>query len=210
MADGTDNLFSTRIQAVNSLYPGRLAAAAYLLPILLAVAGSGTLAAEDWHTGEDFFAALKSTVSITVEGSPIRDSLGRLGKSQAVALFVDRRVDPTSEITLVIEQEPLEDVIRKIARDQRLGVGFVGSVMYVGPPKTAARVATLAALKNDEAKEAAEQVARQAAGETAAYLAAAHRTALDRTQAMRRSRAYHPRGEHDPTRPVDAPATIPK
>jgi hypothetical protein len=123
------------------------------LPILLAVAGSGTLGAEDWHTGEDFFAALKSTVSMTVEGSPIRDSLGRLGKSQGVSLFVDRRVDPTSKITLVIEQEPLEDVIGKIARDQRLGVGFVGSVMYVGPPKTAARVATLAALKNDEAKE---------------------------------------------------------
>jgi hypothetical protein len=146
-------VFHPRILTVNSLYPGKLATAGYLLPILLTIACSVTLAAENWRTGEDFFAALKSKVSINVEQSPIRDSLGRLAASQAVALFVDRRVDPTNELTLAIAQQPLEDAVREIARHKQLGVGFVGPVIYVGPPKTAARIATLAVVKNEEAEK---------------------------------------------------------
>lgn len=158
-AERGDTLFCRRILAANSLLSEQRDVRRLLWPILLCFVLAATLSAEDWRTGSDFREALESTTNITVAGSPIRDSLQRLGRSQAVALFLDRRVDPTGELTISTDRQSLDRVIRRIARQNNLGVGYVGPVVYVGPPLTAARISTLAALKNQQAKKLAATLA---------------------------------------------------
>jgi hypothetical protein len=149
-ANPTNGPIPVRV-ATNSWHSESFAVRLQVLPLLFLLVVAATLSGEDWHVGKEFRNALQTEISVTMEGSPIREGLGRLARSQGISLFVDRRIDPTREITVAAERQPLDDVIRRIARQQALGVGYVGPVVYVGPPLTAARIATLAALRNQQA-----------------------------------------------------------
>jgi len=118
-AGRVDKLFCRRILAANSLLSEQRNVRSHLGPILLSIVLAATLSAEDWRTGSDFREALQSTTSISVAGSPIRDSLQRLGRSQAVALFLDRRVDPTGKLKISTDRQSLDSVIRRIARQNK-------------------------------------------------------------------------------------------
>ncbi|MCB0117361.1 MAG: hypothetical protein KDD84_24845, partial [Caldilineaceae bacterium] len=56
-------------------------------------------------------------------------------------------------VNLDVTHEKLIDVIRSTARLAQADVGFVGSVVYVGPSHVAQRIATLAELKNRQLAE---------------------------------------------------------
>ncbi len=142
----------TRLTAVNS---GRntLAFVAILLLAWVPQAACAT-----WKTGEAFHRGLREPITLTWDQAPLRDALMRLADAQSVAIFLDRRVDPETKVTIQLENVALDDAVRQIARQRKLGVGYVGSVIYIGPARAAARVATLAEMRREDGKQLAEKL----------------------------------------------------
>ncbi len=105
-----------------------------------------------WLTGNRFRAAINRPIGVTWADTPIRDALNRLAESQDIAIFLDRRVDPSLPITASSDVGPFSQTLMKALRPYRLGVGYVGSVVYVGPKQTAARIGTLAEIRNEKAR----------------------------------------------------------
>ena len=91
-------------------------------------------------------------MGITWERKPLREGLQNLARSQKVAIYLDRRSNPDREISIAIDEAPLRVALRRIARKGQLGVGFVGPVVYIGPPLTCTRIATLAELRNEQSR----------------------------------------------------------
>jgi hypothetical protein len=130
----------------------------HALVVRLAVAclcGQATLAlaAEevDWFAGQRFDQQLETPIQSLQWGSnPLRNALGSLARSQRVAIFLDRRVDPEQPIDFSIRNEQLRDVIQRLARSLQLGVSRVGSVVYLGPPETANVLGGIVELRRSE------------------------------------------------------------
>jgi hypothetical protein len=130
----------------------------HALVVRLAVAclcGQATLAlaAEevDWFTGQRFDQQLETPIQSLEWGSnPLRNALGSLARSQRVAIFLDRRVDPDQPIDFSVRNEKLREVIQRLARSLQLGVSRVGPVVYLGPPETANVLGGLVELRRSE------------------------------------------------------------
>jgi hypothetical protein len=60
-------------------------------------------------------------------------------------------MDPGFEVVFSADREPLNQLVRRLAAHLAAGAGFLDSVVYLGPPPTASKLATLAALRTDEA-----------------------------------------------------------
>ncbi len=103
-----------------------------------------------WHTGAAFRQQLDLPVGLSWSANPLRRALANLARSQRVAIFLDRRVDPDQTIDLTVANEPLEALLHKIAATKGIGVSFVGPVVYFGPKATARKVATLVEVRREE------------------------------------------------------------
>jgi len=103
----------------------------------------------DWKAGIELECQLDSSVGVRWGANPLRSALTNLARSQEVAIFLDRRVDPDQAIDFVEESGSLRDLLQRLAERLKLGVGRVGPVVYLGPPPTAAVLATVAARKED-------------------------------------------------------------
>ncbi len=106
----------------------------------------------DWRTEADLDKQLESTFDLTWEDVPLREGLMRLGKTQRVAIFLDRRINPDRPISMTFTNERLELALQRIAAELRLGMSRVGDVIYFGPEETARRLPTVAQLQSQFAK----------------------------------------------------------
>jgi len=105
-------------------------------------AGQPTQSADDiapsapptrWSTGNEFQEALQRTVRITWNDSPLRTSLMNLARDRGVAVFLDRRVDPSNETTFQTEQVPLAEALAALGDSLNAAAVEFGDVMYIGP-----------------------------------------------------------------------------
>ena len=103
-----------------------------------------------WLTGEPLKAHLEDKLGATWSDAPLRAALVDLGKTQKIAILLDRRVDPGQSLDLTLKDEPLSDGLVQIAAKLKLGMGWVGGVAYFGPRATAQRLRTVAALRRQE------------------------------------------------------------
>jgi hypothetical protein len=90
-------------------------------------------------------------VSIAWSQRPLREGLAGLGETVGVGVFLDRRIDPGQLLELTIRDQPLEAALAEIAAAVQARVARLDQVAYVGPPATASKLATLAALRREEA-----------------------------------------------------------
>lgn len=107
----------------------------------------------NWRTDRELEQQLETPLKVSWERTPLARAIEGVAASQRVAIVRDRRIDPTQEITLAINSEPLRAGLTKIAAHCQAGYTQVGSVAYLGPPHVAARIASLAALRADEARQ---------------------------------------------------------
>ncbi|WP_145056731.1 STN domain-containing protein [Lignipirellula cremea] len=99
----------------------------------------------------DFPARMQAVVGFVWAENPLRSGLYRLSATQDVAIWLDRRVDPDQHVDFAVRDLPLEEALRRLAGELQLGVCQVGPVVYLGPPETAAKLATVSALREQEA-----------------------------------------------------------
>jgi len=105
-----------------------------------------------WHTGVELAKELAQPVGVRWSGTPLRETLTGLSRARRVAVLIDRRVDPGQELELTANDVPLEQVFRAVAERRRLGLSLVGPVVYLGPPRVAARLRTLNELRREDAR----------------------------------------------------------
>jgi hypothetical protein len=127
-----------------------LALLAPLQLLLSAQSHLGAAAEPVWKSGAELDGQLESLAGIRWGSNPLRAALTNLARNQEVAIFLDRRVDPDQMIDLVIADAPLRELLQRLAGQLKLGVGQVGSVIYLGPPPTAAVLGTVAALQEEQ------------------------------------------------------------
>lgn len=116
----------------------------------------------DWKIGLEFRKALESPIGLKWAENPIRDALRNLSANQRVAIWLDRRIDPSAKLQFELEDLPLGITLDQLCEKYKIGRSVVGPVIYFGPPATAEKLATLAAVKR-------QQVGRQSASERARW-----------------------------------------
>jgi len=138
-----------------------------LAPLHLALSAQVHLAEAadtDWRTGAELERQLDSFVGVQWGANPLRSALTNLARSQRVAIFLDRRVDPDQAVDFAVESESLRRILQQLAEKLGLGVGRVGPVVYVGPSPTATVLGTVAALKEEQDQRFPAAVRRQRHG----------------------------------------------
>ncbi len=117
----------------------------------------------EWRTGADFVRQLQLPAGINWSETPLRQGLTNLSRSQGVAVFLDRRVDPDQRFSLNVAEVPLGVLFEALAERLQLGIAYVGPVVYVGPKSVARKLPTLAGLRADEQRALPIGVVRQLA-----------------------------------------------
>lgn len=150
-------------KAVRKFEPTASSIAQRIVPRVLAVVGAGlalsllapSLTAQTDHlTGADFKTRLESETQINWQGTPLRDALRGLEETQRISIFLDRRVDPNQKVIFKSGEGSLEEHLTSLADDLKLDVSTIDSVVYIGPPNAADRVASMTAFLRLQLKEA--------------------------------------------------------
>lgn len=97
----------------------------------------------EFLTGQPFQDALDRPVSLVWQDQAIRDGLRRLMAAQRVSILLDRRIDPGRTLSLQLRNVPLRELLERVAAECRAQAVVVDSVVYLGPPSTAARLRTV-------------------------------------------------------------------
>lgn len=108
------------------------------------VAGQSAAASK---SSAEFRRQLESRGSVSWSGRPLREALLSLSHSTDLAVFLDRRVDPDQLIEVTAKDQPLEQVFQQIAQAAHCQAATISSVIYIGPPSAASKLATIAALQ---------------------------------------------------------------
>lgn len=115
------------------------------------VAQRDTRAVEpDWLNAERMQRELQKPIGITWKGRPIRDALKNLAANQRVAIWLDRRIDPSREPEFSIENTPLQQILQDVAQPLGAELGFVGPVVYIGPASTTRKLWTITELRRED------------------------------------------------------------
>jgi hypothetical protein len=119
----------------------------------------------DWKTGVELQRQLNTSASVHwARGTALRPAVMNLARFQGVALFLDRRVDPDKEIEFSVSQsdnQSLWTLLQHLAGYLQQGICRIGPVIYLGPPNTAEVLATVAAVRADQAAMLPGQVGRR-------------------------------------------------
>jgi hypothetical protein len=105
-----------------------------------------------WATGANLNRELATPLGIAWDNTPLAYALSSLSQARHVAVLRDRRIDPQQPLELAIDDQPLSAALAKIAAHLQIGYCQFGPVAYFGPPETAQRLRTLAALRLDDVR----------------------------------------------------------
>ena len=84
----------------------------------------------DWLMGRDLEKAKMMAVSSGVVDSPLREHIRRLSSSQRVAVFVDRRVDPTLEASYTAKDLTWDQLAFRVADVYEVGICRLDDLYY--------------------------------------------------------------------------------
>lgn len=105
---------------------------------------------QTWRTGAEFNRQWEAPVNVTWEGRSLRAGVKSLSTSLRVGMLIDRRLDPSAELSLRLEEVPLEESLKRIAASVGAGVCREGPMVYFAPKDTAERFATVVAIRHGD------------------------------------------------------------
>ncbi|HLQ45228.1 MAG TPA: STN domain-containing protein [Planctomycetaceae bacterium] len=106
--------------------------------------------AEEYLSGAPFQKALDQSLGRAWTGDSLRDALRELSRTRKVAILLDRRIDPTRELSLSPPTVPLRELIARVADLVGASTTTIGNVVYVGPKASADRLRVLVELRGKE------------------------------------------------------------
>jgi hypothetical protein len=97
-----------------------------------------------WQTGSAVDRQLEQPLTASWKEIPLREMLQTLARSQRVAIFLDRRVDPGRLVQFDATGDSLAVVLTRLTGQLQLGYCLVDSTVYIGPPEITGKLATVA------------------------------------------------------------------
>jgi hypothetical protein len=97
----------------------------------------------DWLTGSKLDQLNSELFSLTWRDSPIRERLIRLSRQKKVALFIDRRIDPSTPVDISVTDVSFEHFLWRVAASHDWGVARLDDFYFLGPADTAAALPIL-------------------------------------------------------------------
>lgn len=116
------------------------------LSLLLLWTNAGGPDAANWLEGRQLADRLRTPISVTWSGQPMREALRSLSEVHRVSVLLDRRVDPGWPVELALSSVPLEEAFGQLAVAVGCGYTQLGPVAYIGPQPVAEKLRTLSAV----------------------------------------------------------------
>ena len=129
--------------------PWQLTRIAVLISLLAEVAAGQPLSPPD-QAGERPPSRHATAHSVHWVELPLGAAIERLESSAGADLFLDRRVDPNRKVSLSLTNASAEEIVAALASACDLGFARFRRLYYLGPPRIAARLTTLAAMRRQE------------------------------------------------------------
>ena len=102
------------------------------------------------HTGRNFKAALSNALTASWRNVNVRTILRGVSEDRKIAILLDRRIDPTQELVVDINDLSVQEAIERIAKQVSAKVSVVGNSLYVGPSHGTPKLRTLIELRSQE------------------------------------------------------------
>jgi len=93
--------------------------------------------ADSWATDKEFQRSRHRPFSVSWQAAPIRDRIGQLAQQQKISVFLDRRIDPRTELNLTASNVTMEQVLLQVCDQKELGFSRLGDCLYIGPKHAA-------------------------------------------------------------------------
>lgn len=103
-----------------------------------------------FRTGKRFTQTLEEPFSAAWANASLRTILRDVESTCAVAILLDRRIDPSRELSISATGEPLGKFLARLAEDSGADLSLAGNIVYIGPSAAAQKVRTLALLRKEE------------------------------------------------------------
>jgi hypothetical protein len=97
----------------------------------------------DFASEREFLQRLQQPVQIRWSRAPLRSTVERLSRTQGLAIFLDRRLDPQQPLELRVSTSSLGGALKQLAKSRGAGVSLLPPVVYLGPPSTTDKLATV-------------------------------------------------------------------
>jgi hypothetical protein len=97
------------------------------------------------HAAEGVEQKLTSRLSATWLGQELGMVLERLGSTQGVTIWLDRRVNSQQQVDARHSNATIRAILEQTTTEHALGWSLFGEIIHVGPPEAANDLATLAA-----------------------------------------------------------------
>ena len=132
------------------LFAARIAKSASLRAIILGACCAAAICLPAQLLAQNRQGRAARTASIHWDQVPLGEGLQRIAANYSAAILLDRRVDPTTRLTLDTQDADVIETVQQAAAAAGLGMTQVGTLYYVGPPQTTDGLRTLAALRGEE------------------------------------------------------------
>lgn len=116
--------------------------------ISLVAIGQAAEQSPNWLTGASLQRRLAEPFGLHWQQNPLRAGLHDLAVRRQVAIMLDRRIDPDQPVDFTFQDRPLQDALAELANSRGWSLSRIGPVLYIGPPDTAGKLATLVALQD--------------------------------------------------------------
>ncbi|MBI1312950.1 hypothetical protein GC176_16795 [bacterium] len=113
----------------------------------------------DFLVGKAFEEALAQNISVTWQAQDLRSGLRSVANVRRIAVLIDRRVDPSTELTLQVKSVTLRELFDTVAAELSLGVSQLENAIMIGPRVAMQRLRT-------DIEIASSQLVRHPAGGT--------------------------------------------
>ena len=88
---------------------------------------------KDLKIGSDFFSALTEHRGVEWKGLPLHVAVEQLTNDLKLAIFLDRRIDPTTPIDVSVENQPVYGLLDQVAKSAKLDIAVIEYVVYLAP-----------------------------------------------------------------------------
>ncbi len=107
--------------------------------------------------GAAFQLALQRSLSVSQGDSQLLDVLNSVAQDQAVAVLLDRRLDPEQLVGADLRRMRLRAFMENLAIQAEGGLSVVADTCYIGPASSIRKLRTLVALRDAELRRADSQ-----------------------------------------------------
>jgi len=105
-------------------------------------------------SGRQLTEALQERRSLNVTGQDLRDTIQTLRENTAIAICVDRRIDPSSVVNIATDYVTTRQILNAlVTTNPDAAFSFGADYVYLGPNIAAVRLRTLSALREQDVQQ---------------------------------------------------------